>query len=430
MKQLALRAPGLMVLAALVVSGRVAAQQTDEATVPVVGEATIRGDSLLAATNAAKMAGYREALHIQLGRLLDSLGAAEAYPRLQSRARSYVRREEVENEEREGNVLRVSLRVVLDVARLKSDLEALGYEIRTIGADLPSVMVVIDEYFVPFPRSRTAQEGDVAMPSALAGRAQGAAIPDSLVDPYTSPEFRQAGSRVSATAIEEALNRNQFTVLDPSTVAALRADIPILTADLIKQGDQLAEFVRRANERFHAQLVLVAAASVLNVGRDPNGLEARRSLMTYRAIDASTGRVLASGALESAALASDPLVARQRAYTRVSELAAERLVPQLTRAWRDRASRGELFIIELVGFQGFAPARAFMEAVQGIEGVTQARQTQLDVPGRRMRVEAMFTRGRDELMGEIFDEARKIPGFETFDLRNQRGNEIIFGVRP
>ena len=143
MKQLALRAPGLMVLAALVVSGRVAAQQTDEATVPVVGEATIRGDSLLAATNAAKMAGYREALHIQLGRLLDSLGAAEAYPRLQSRARSYVRREEVENEEREGNVLRVSLRVVLDVARLKSDLEALGYEVRTIGVDLPSVMVVI-----------------------------------------------------------------------------------------------------------------------------------------------------------------------------------------------------------------------------------------------------------------------------------------------
>jgi len=428
MKQLARRAAGLTVLAALVVSGRVAAQQTDEATVPVVGEATIRGDSLLAATTAAKMAGYREALRIQLGRLLDSLGAAEAYPRLQSRARAYVRREEVENEEREGNVLRVSLRVVLDVARLKSDLEALGYEILTIGVDLPSVMVVIDEYFVSNPRA--AQEGDAAMPSALAGRAQGAAIPDSLLDPYTSPEFRQAGSRVSATALEEALNRNQFTVLDPSTVAALRADIPILTADLIKQGDQLAEFVRRANERFHAQLVLVAAASVLNVGRDPNGLEARRSLMTYRAIDASTGRVLASGALESAAQASDPLVARQRAYTRVSELAAERLVPQLTRAWRDRASRGELFVIELVGFQGFASARAFMEAVQGIEGVTQARQTQLDVPGRRMRVEAMFTRGRDELMGEIFDEARKIPGFETFDLRNQRGNEIIFGVRP
>src|SRR3990170_1628076 len=152
--------------------------------------------------------------------------------------------------------------------------------------------------------------------------------------------------------------------------------------------------------------------------------------MTYRAIDASTGRVLASGALESASQASDPLVARQRAYTRVAELAAERLVPQLTRAWRDRASRGGLFTIELIGFQGFPPARAFMEVVQGIEGVTQARQTQLDVPGRRMRIEVMFTRGRDELMGEIFDDARKIPGFETFDLRNQRGNEIIFGVRP
>jgi len=92
------------------VSAPLAAQQTDEAVVPVVGEATIRGESLLAASNAAKQAGYREALRMQLARLLDSAGAQQAYPQLQTRARAYVVREEVENEEREGSTMRVSLR--------------------------------------------------------------------------------------------------------------------------------------------------------------------------------------------------------------------------------------------------------------------------------------------------------------------------------
>jgi hypothetical protein len=429
MTHLALRAAAVLALGALVGPPIAHAQQVDEVTVPVSGEAAIRGDSVLAASHAARLAAYREGLRMQLFRLLDSLGAEEAYPRLQSRARVYVRREEVEDEERAGDVMRVAMRLVMDVARLRADLEALGYEVLTIGTDLPSVMVVVDEFYVHTPRAPEAQAADAPPPSALAGRAQPATIPDSLVEPYTRAEYHQAGSRVSAGALEEALNRHQFTVLDPSTVAQLRADMPALTGELIKQGDLLAEFTRRANERFHAQLVLIAAATVLNAGKDANGLDIRRSLMTYRALDASTGRVLATGSMESAALAPDPLVARQRALSRISELAAERVIPQLTRAWRDRAARGELYIVELVGFQGFAAARAFLGAVQGIEGVTQARQTQLDIPGRRLRIEVTFTRPREELMSEIFEEGRKLPGFATLDLRNQRGNEMIFAVQ-
>lgn len=428
MKLTALTTAALIGAAGCVVPRGLAAQQTDEAVVPVVGEAAIRGDSLLAANTAARTAAYREALRIQLGRLLDSLGAVQAFPQLQSRARAYVRREEVDNEEREGNVMRVSLRVTLNVARLKTDLEALGYEIRTIGAEAQSVMVVIDEYYVNNPRSLSAQaQAQAAPPSAMTGRA--AAIPDSAFDPFTRPEFREPGARVSAAGLEEALNNNQFTVLDQGSVQQLRADLPGLTADLVKQGDRLADFARRANERFHAQVVIVGATTIINTGRDPSGLETRRAMMTYRAIDASTGRLLASGTVESAAQASDPLIARQRAATRVSEIAAERLIPQLTRAARTAASRGELYIVELVGFSGFAQARAFLQAVQGTEDVTSARQTLLDLANHRIRIEVMFTRTREDLMGEVFDAAREIPGFGTLDLRNQRGNELVFAVR-
>ncbi|MDP3775651.1 MAG: hypothetical protein Q8Q85_15425 [Gemmatimonadales bacterium] len=428
MKLTALTTAALIGAAGCAVPHGLAAQQTDEAVVPVVGEAAIRGDSLLAANTAARTAGYREALRIQLGRLLDSLGAVQAFPQLQSRARAYVRREEVDNEEREGNVMRVSLRVTLDVARLKTDLEALGYEIRTIGAEAQSVMVVIDEYYVNNPRSLSAQaQAQAPPPSAMTGRA--AAIPDSAFDPFTRPEFREPGARVSAAGLEEALNRNQFTVLDQGSVQQLRADLPGLTADIVKQGDRLADFARRANERFHAQVVIVGATTIINTGRDPSGLETRRAMMTYRAIDASTGRLLASGTVESAAQASDPLIARQRAATRVSEIAAERLIPQLTRAARTAASRGELYIVELVGFSGFAQARAFLQAVQGTEDVTSARQTLLDLANHRIRIEVMFTRTREDLMGEVFDAAREIPGFGTLDLRNQRGNELVFAVR-
>jgi hypothetical protein len=429
MKSTAFTTAALLCGAAVCVLPRgVAAQQTDEAVVPVVGEATIRGDSLLAANAAARAVAYREGLRVQLGRLLDSAGAVQAFPQLASRARAYVRREDVDNEERDGATMRVSLRLTIDVARLKTDLEALGYEIRTIGAEAASVMVVIDEYYVNNPRSLSAQaQAQAAPPSAMTGRA--AEIPDSAFDPFTRPEFREPGARVSATGLEEALNRNQFTVLDQGSVQQLRADLPGLTADLVKQGDRLADFARRANERFHAQIVVVGATTIINTGRDPSGLETRRSMMTYRAIDASTGRLLASGTVESAAQASDPLIARQRAATRVSEVAAERLIPQLTRAARTAASRGELYIVELVGFTGFAQARGFLQAVQGVEGVTSARQTQLDLSNHRIRIEVMFTRARDDLMGEIFDAAHEVPGLQTIDLRNQRGNEFIFAVR-
>jgi len=400
------------------------AQQTDEAVVPVVGSAPIRGDSLLAANNAAKVDGYRRALRMQLDRLLDSLGAIQAWPQLQSRARAYVVREEVENEEREADTMRVSLRLTLNVARLKQDLEALGYDIRTIGADAASVMVVVDEYVVPDSRQVSAT---AAPPSAMTGRA--ASIPDSAFDPYVRPEFREPGARTSATAIEEALNNNQFTVLDQGTVQQLRADVPGFTGDLVKQGDRLTDFARRANERFHAEVVVVGATTIISTGRDASGLWGRRALMSYRAIDASTGRLLSSGTVESAAQASDPLVARERAAARVSQVAAERLLPQLTRAARDRALRGELFTIELTGFRDFGQARAFLMSVSGIEGVTSARQTLIDMSGHRQRIEVMCTRPRDELLGELYDSAHEIPGFETFDLRNQRGNEFIFVLR-
>ena len=410
--------------AACCLSSPLLAQQTDEAVVPVVGEATIRGESLLAASNAAKVAGYREALRMQLARLLDTLGAQQAYPQLQSRARSYVAREEIENEEREGSTMRVALRLTLNVARLKQDLEALGFDIRTAGDDAPAVMVVIDEYYVPDPRRVS---GTLPPPSAMTGRA--ASIPDSAFNPFTRPEFREPGARTSAAGIEEVLNTNRFTVLDQGTVQQLRADVPGFTADLVKQEDRLTDFVRRANERFNAELVIVGATTVVNTGRDASGLEMRRALMTYRAIDASTGRLLSSGTVESAAQASDALTARERAASRVSQVAAERLMPQLTRAARDRALRGELYTIELAGFATFAQARAFLQAVQGVEGVTTARQTLIDMAGHRQRLEVMFTRSRDELMGELFDAARELEGFSTFDLRNQRGNELIFVLR-
>jgi hypothetical protein len=402
-----------------------AAQQTDEAVVPVTGEAVVRGDSLLAANTAAKMNGYREALRMQLSRLLDSLGAVEAFPRLRSRARTYVKAEQIEGEEREGDTLRVAMRLTLDVAKLKQDLEQLGYDIRTIGADHgASVMVVIDEYYVPNPRQVSSTQ---APPSAMTGRAP--SIPDSAFDPYVRPEFREPGARVSASAIEEALNNNQYIVLDQGSVQQLRADLPGFTGDLVKQGDRLTDFARRANERFHAEIVIVGATTVINGGRDAAGQETRRALMSYRAIDASTGRLLSSGAVESAALAADPLVAQQRASSRVSQIAAERLIPQLTRAARDRASRGELYTVELSGFNSFKQARDFLTAVQGVEGVTNARQTLIDMTGHRQRLEVLFTRPRDELLSELYDAAHELEGFGTFDLRNQRGNEFIFVLR-
>jgi len=404
------------------------AQQTDRAVVPASGEAVIRGDSVLAATQTARVMAYRDALRMQLYRLLDSLGANEVFPRLQTRARTYVLSEQVENEEREGNVVRVDMRLTLNVARLKADLEQLGYEVRTAGEEMPSVMVVVDEYFVNNPRSLGAQaQAQAAPPSAMTGRA--GQMPDSAIDPFTRPEFREPGQRVSAGAIEEALNNNGFTVLDQGTVQQLRADMPGLTADLVKQGDRLADFARRANERFHAQLVLVAATTIINSGRDASGQETRRSMLTYRAIDASSGRLLATGTVESSGLASDPLIARQRAATRVSEVAAERLLPQLTRAARDRATRGEMYVVELVGFGNFAEARGFFQAVQGIEGASNVRQTQLDLANRRIRIELMFARARDELMSELFDAGREVPNLGTLDIRNQRGNEIVFVVR-
>jgi len=401
------------------------AQQTDEVVVPVTGEAVVRGDSLLAASNAAKLSGYREALRMQLYRLLDTLGANEAFPRLRSRARTYVKAEQIEDEEREADTMRVAMRLTLDVAKLKQDLEQLGYEIRTIGADHgASVMVVVDEYYVPSPHQ---QSSTAAPPSAMTGHA--ASIPDSAFDPYVRPEFSEPGARVSASAIEEALNNNQYIVLDQGTVQQLRADMPGLTGDLVKQGDRLTDFARQANERFHAELVIVGATTVINGGRDRAGQEIRRALMSYRAIDASTGRLLSSGAVESAAMSADPMVAAQRASTRVSQIAAERLIPQLTRAARDRASRGELYTIELTGFNAFKQARDFLTAVQDVEGVTSARQTLIDMAGHRQRIEVMFTRPRDELLSELYDAAHELDGFGTFDLRNQRGNELVFILR-
>jgi hypothetical protein len=415
-------------VAVLALPSAARAQQTDQVTVPASGEAVIRGDSVLAASQTARVTAYRDALRMQLYRLLDSLGANEVFPRLQTRARTYVLSETVENEEREGNIIRVDMRLVLNVARLKTDLEQLGYEIRQVGTEMPSVMVVVDEYYVNNPRSLAAQaQAQAAPPSAMTGRA--GQMPDSLIDPFTRPEFREPGQRASAIALEEALNNNQFTVLDQGTVQQLRADMPGLTADLVKQGDRLADFARRANERFHAQLVLVAATTIINSGRDATGQETRRSMLTYRAIDASSGRLLASGTVESSALASDPLIARQRAATRVSAVAAERLIPQLVRAGRDRAARGEMYVVELVGFSGFAQARGFLQAVQGIEGASNVRQTQLDLSNRRIRIELMFLRNRDELMGELFDAGREVQGLGTLDIRNQRGNEIVFVVR-
>jgi hypothetical protein len=402
-----------------------AAQQTDEAVVPVTGEAVVRGDSLLAANAAAKMNGYREALRMQLHRLLDSLGANEAFPRLRARARTYVKAEQIEGEEREADTMRVAMRLTLDVAKLKQDLEQLGYEIRTIGADHgASVMVVIDEYYVPNPRQVSSTQ---APPSAMTGRAP--SIPDSAFDPYVRPEFREPGARVSASAIEEALNNNQYIVLDQGSVQQLRADLPGFTGDLVKQGDRLTDFARRANERFHAEIVIVGATTVINGGRDRAGQETRRALMSYRAIDASTGRLLSSGAVESAAMAADPLVAQQRASTRVSQIAAERLIPQLTRAARDRASRGELYTVELAGFASFKQARDFLMAVSSVEGVTTVRQTLIDMAGHRQRLEVMFTRPRDELLSELYDAAHELEGFGSFDLRNQRGNELVFILR-
>lgn len=370
--------------------------------VTVTGEAEIAGGNSMGARQQALTNAFRQAVEKGVGTLVQSTTLVQNMQlisdNIYSKSQGYVKDYEIleEGQRSNSNNYFVTIRAVVNMAEIGTDLRSLGILQDIMGN--PKILSMIEEV----------------------STSSGASV--LIEDPSTS------------IAVEEKLKEYNFDLVDREQVKKIRSEEmqrmgEFFMDKLMEDPDAIARIAKKAQE-FGAQYLLMGTA-LIKPGSRSGGVFQSNATFKCKVVDASTAEKVALTQKAESGRGNDRFSADMYAGQRVGEIAAAAIIPQIIQNWSKRANQGVIYIIKLYGVSSYGKiGRKFMKAVQNIPGVTSCTKRLWDAKLKRLELDVAFKGGSgDNLIDGIFEAVGIVPGFETFDLEEQTGNNINFRLK-
>lgn len=376
--------------------------QGQDRDVMVTEEAAISNGNTMGARQQALVNAFRSAVEQGVGVLIESStlvqNAMLISDNIYSKSQGYVKTYDIVSEGKADNrdAYVVTLRATVNLTDIGTDLRALGILRDMMGN--PRILSLVEE--------ATAASGSLVL----------------------------VGESSASIAVEEHLRDHHFELVDRDQVNAIReSEMQRMGEFFVARAYDDPEAVERiaAKAREYGAQYLLLGTATISPGPSTGGAFQSNATFKCKVVDAATAEKVALTQKAEAGRGVDRRSADMYAGQRAGAVAAEAIVPQIVKNWSRRANEGVMYLIKLYGVTSYGQqGRKFISALGTLSGVTQCNRRQWDAKLGRLELDLAFKGGTaDDLMDAIFDISGTIPGFGSFDLEEQTGNNITFRIK-
>jgi len=317
--------------------------ESESREVVATGIGSIIGSDVAHARDGAVNDALRKSVENALGLILEAETLVENYQliddRIFSRTRGYVQNYEIIKEgRRDEQLYEVTVRAVVKMADLKSDLDGIATLMRR--KNMPRLMVIIEERNI--------------------GEAPGLF------------HYIEADMNTAETALMQTFSMKGFKFVDQATV---KRNLDARKAAAILEGDaaQAAALGRDVG----AEVVITGKALAKATVVKAFGTEQRsqQATVTVRAIRTDTGDIIAMGTEQGAFPHIDDVAGGTRAIQKACEKLSGQLMDQILNRWQEDVSTGSTFQLKVQGISGLDQLTRFKNAlphyIRGLSSVVQ-----------------------------------------------------------
>ena len=324
--------------------GYAQASSTEEAKEVIAsGLGSIMLDDEAHARDDAIEDAMRKGVEQAIGLMIESETLVENFQLIEdnifSKTRGYVQNYEVIKEEKRSEQLyEVTIRALVKMADLKSDLDAIATLIRR--KNTPRMMVMINE--------------------------------KSIGETANAFHYIEADMNTTETALMEALMAKGFQFVDHATV---KQNLDREMAVAVLEGDikQAAAIGRKMG----AEVILTGKALAKATVVEAFGAKTRsqQATVNVKAIRTDTGDIIATSSGQGAFPHIDDMVGSTKAIQRACKKLSENLIDQVLERWQSDVSSGAKITLKISGIADYEQLNTFKNAlkyyVRGLNSVMQ-----------------------------------------------------------
>jgi len=319
----------------------------------------VAGGNTLAARQAALRDAMRKAVEKRLGTLVESRTMVENFAlvndRIYSQASGFVSDYEILSEGEDRGSYQVSISAVVNMAKLGDDARAIGLLQAAVG--YPTMMIMIDEYWW---------------------------------DPGTPRERqRPVDDPASAAKIAERFLGRGFDLVDQAMARQLRSSEMMMMDELMNSG-ALVDLAKKAAADYAAEVLIVGMCKIEAVTEE-GGRYTASAVFDAKAVDASTGALIAAKQFPQTGAGVSPEQARSFAAQRAGDAVADAMIDQILQYWQNKANNGVDYVVKLYGVGDYGQqGLRFIKAVKELAGVVQAKRRAWDSKLGRLEVDSTY----------------------------------------
>ena len=290
----------LLLLSLFLVTTPVLAQESK--TVTAEGVAVVQGNNMDIARDAAIQDAQTRAVEQAIGTLIDSQTQVENYQvisdKILSQIKGYIKKYNIVRENKEDNLLRVTITAEVSLGQLSDDLSAIGMLLGQMHK--PRTMILVAEQNIGqewhawwwwSPGTVHASQSDMGI------------IDNTLMDKF---------------------NEKGFEMIDQQ---AASQDIKVTQAYNVQ--DLSVQQVKTLGSQAHAEVVITGKGVAKLYGNVGGGLKSVQADLSLRAVRTDTGQVLATATTHAAAVHISEITAGNDALKKAATEAADQLTTKI-----------------------------------------------------------------------------------------------------
>jgi len=233
-------------------------------------------------------------------------------------------------------------------------------------------------------------------------------------------------NRAAETAIIAFLKSPyDFEIVDPSVVASIRT-----SEEKMASLSQDAASAAAIGTMYGAEVVITGDAVsrvAENVSYNLGGMKSVQADVTLRAINCTTGRIIASGDAHGAKVHISPNTAGTMAIKLASEKAAKNLLDAIIEDWNKQINNGIPLIVSVKGVTNFRLKNAAVQTLRSMPGVVTVHERGWNSTTNMLQVDVQYKGNANGFCTKC--DGYKMTSGGSFAVTGQNGTRISLTVQ-
>ena len=234
-------------------------------------------------------------------------------------------------------------------------------------------------------------------------------------------------NRAAETAIIDFLKSPyDFEIVDPSVVASIRSSQEKMAS---LSGD--AASAASIGTMYGAEVIITGNAVsrvAENISYNLGGMKSVQADVTLRAINCTTGRIIASGDAHGAKVHISPNTAGTMAIKTASKKAAKNLLDAIIEDWNKQINNGIPLIVSIKGVSNFRLKNATVQTLRSMSGVVSVHERGWNSTSKMLQVDVQY-KGNANGFCTKCDGFKMTSGGGSLAVTGQNGTRISIIVQ-